>query len=593
MLTPRRFNQSYPEQAHLARTLGFSLVEGRDLIVNDGRLYVRTIAGLKRIDALWRWMHSRQLDPLNFDTKSRIGVPNLVSAAEQGLVLANWPGVGVVESRAMPAFLPRLAQSVLGEPLKLPNAATWWCGSDAERRYVLDNLDKLVVCSAFRHPVRGLPDGQTRLGSSLSAAEVEEIAAGMAQRPMDYTAQDIVALSTAPALVDGRLEPRGFALRAFLARDETGNWVVLDGGFARLSQQGDLHTSLMGLGDISADLCIVDTVAPREPGAAVHTRKLTLRREQGLLPSQVADNLYWIGRYGERGHQTVRIVRTLLDQVSLSGIRIEARGAVTRLANLLRQLGAVPPESTRWQPSRLAASALSDPARPGSVRSLSRNGRQISLLLRDRLTQDSWRAITRPLPSYSLGDLDGMLAVCDQMVERFAALARLTYDGMSRGPAWHFLDMGLSLERASMILQSAIALADADATSEELAALLDLVDGQTTYRSRYLSAPEFAPVLDLVLLDPAQPRGLAYQALSIERHLAALPVLREDGMTEPPLRQARQFQAKIEAIDAESLTSADLAALQRELSVLSDLISARYFLQEETELPPDAAVFLA
>jgi len=114
LLTPGRFNQSYPEQALLARHLGFSLVEGRDLTVRDGRLFVRTIAGLKRIDALWRWLNTRDIDPLAFDARSQIGVPNLITAAEQGLVLANWPGAGVVESRAMPAFLPRLARTLLG-----------------------------------------------------------------------------------------------------------------------------------------------------------------------------------------------------------------------------------------------------------------------------------------------------------------------------------------------------------------------------------------------------------------------------------------------------------------------------------------------
>ena len=108
LLTPGRFSQSYPEQAILARQLGFSLVEGRDLTVRDGRLFARTIAGPKRIDALWRWITTRDLDPLHFDSRSQIGVPGLITAAEHGRVLTNWPGGGVVESRAMPAFLPRL-----------------------------------------------------------------------------------------------------------------------------------------------------------------------------------------------------------------------------------------------------------------------------------------------------------------------------------------------------------------------------------------------------------------------------------------------------------------------------------------------------
>ena len=165
LLTPGRFAQSYPEQAHLARHLGFSLVEGRDLTVREDKLFMRTIAGLKQIDGLWRWVSTRDLDPLSFDARSQIGVPNLIAAAANGLVLANWPGVGVVESRAMPAFLPRLARTLLGETLKLPNAATWWCGGETEREQVLANFDSLVISSAFRRPVTGLPDGRTRAGA--------------------------------------------------------------------------------------------------------------------------------------------------------------------------------------------------------------------------------------------------------------------------------------------------------------------------------------------------------------------------------------------------------------------------------------------
>ena len=129
LLTPGRFNQSYAEQAHLARYLGLMLVEGDDLIVSDGRLFVRTIEGLKRIDGLWRWMDSRFLDPLAFDGESRIGVPDLYDAcARGGLMVSNWPGAGVIEARAFAAFLPQLAKALLGTELLLPNIATWWCG---------------------------------------------------------------------------------------------------------------------------------------------------------------------------------------------------------------------------------------------------------------------------------------------------------------------------------------------------------------------------------------------------------------------------------------------------------------------------------
>ncbi|MCB2067137.1 MAG: circularly permuted type 2 ATP-grasp protein [Erythrobacter sp.] len=581
LLTPGRFNQSYPEQAHLARHLGFSLVEGRDLTVREDKLYMRTIAGLKRIDALWRWIGTRDIDPMSFDARSQIGVPNLMAAAAGGLVLANWPGAGVVESRAMPAFLPRLAKSLLGEPLRLPNAATWWCGGAQERAHVLENLDQLVVSSAFRRPVIGLADGHTRAGASLSAAERAELERGMAQRPMDYCGQEIVSLSTTPLLVDGRFEPRSFTLRAFLARNADGEWVALQGGFARASQTGDLRTSLMGMGDISTDLCVVDPVAPKVPEEVLQPDKLEVRREQGLLSSQAADNLFWMGRYGERAHQTVRIIRVLIEQLAMAGNGAAASTTLTRLANLLRSLGAVPADSTDWSTARLSAEALGNAARGGSVRALAERERGIAQLLRDRLTRDSWRAIQRTMPSYVPGDIESMAIACDRLVERHAALSGLFADGMSRGPAWRFLDMGMRLERGSMILQAVQALVPGSASANDLSALLDLVDGQSLYRSRYLTMPFIAPVFDMVLLDPVQPRGLAFQLSRLAEHLAAIPPLHEDGMPEPPLRLARRALVRLEGLDARQLDSATLDSLRDDLGALSEAISKRFFLQDE------------
>jgi len=492
----------------------------------------------------------------------------------------------------MPAFLPRIAQTMLGEPLKLPNAATWWCGGEDERAYVMANLDNLVISSAFRQPITGLPDGHSRAGSSLTTEERVHILSGMAHRPMDYTAQEIVSLSTTPALIEGRFEPRGFTLRAFLARDANGRWMALPGGFARISQYGDLRTSLMGMGDISTDVCIVDT-APSDKVVTSEPEHQEPRREQGLLPSQAADNLYWLGRYGERAHQVVRIVRTHIEQIAASGERQTAASAATRLANLLRTIGAVPLSSTKWQPARLAGTALGDREQSASVRGLAVRARQIALLLRDRLTRDSWRGIQRTMPAYIPGDLESMSGACDQLVERFAALARLTADGMSRGPAWDFLDMGMCLERGSIVLQAVQALTSGKPSHDDLAAMLELVGGLALYRSRYLAAPTIVPVIDQVLLDPTQPRGFAFQVVEIERHLAALPTIREDGMIEKPLRLVRQLNAKIEGLDAKDIDAEVIGELRAMLAALSDAIDNRYFLQEEALAAKDRASFLA
>ena len=201
LLTPGRYNPVYPEQAHLARYLGLLLVEGADLAALDGHLYVRTVAGLKRIDALWNRVDPRLLDPLAFDARSQIGVPGLIDAYAAGnVVLANAPGAGLLEARAMAAFMPALSRRLLGAPLSLPNIATWWCGGDAERAHVADRIDALTIAPAFGAVPLGLPGGATR-GAALDGAARAALLADLARRPQDYVGQEEVRLSTMPVVI--------------------------------------------------------------------------------------------------------------------------------------------------------------------------------------------------------------------------------------------------------------------------------------------------------------------------------------------------------------------------------------------------------
>ncbi|HWI85508.1 MAG TPA: circularly permuted type 2 ATP-grasp protein, partial [Sphingomonas sp.] len=286
LLTPGRYNQSYAEQAHLARYLGLLLVEGDDLAVRDNRLYVRTIEGLKRVDALWRRMDSRFLDPLAFDSTSQIGVPGLMDAIGSGqAVIANAPGVGVIESAAFAAFMPALARRVLGEDLKLPNIATWWCGQEGPSAEMRAQLDELLISPAFSEPVTGLPNGPT-LGAHLDPAARARLEAAIALRPQDYVGREVVRLSTMPVVADGRLVARPFILRAFAARDAGGNWKVMPGGFARLGNVADERATIMGEGAFSADVGVV-ALQPQEP-VSLLPQHVAVRRNPGTLPSRAA-----------------------------------------------------------------------------------------------------------------------------------------------------------------------------------------------------------------------------------------------------------------------------------------------------------------
>jgi Uncharacterized conserved protein len=582
LLTPGRFNQTYAEQAHLARYLGLPLVEGRDLSVIDDRLYVGTIAGPKRVDAVWRWIHTTALDPLAFDAKSQLGVANLFEAWAAGNVeMINWPGAEVLESAAFAAFMPRLCKLMLGEEPALPNVATWWSGQASERATVAARIEELALVSAFGQPVAGLAGRQPVGGAGLAPERQAMLRDAFTRRPMDYCGQEIVQLSTTPAIIDGKLVARPFTVRAFVARTPDGGWTVMPGGFARLSSGTDMPTSLMGDGDLSADVWIVDEAeAARQIPTAVSSGEPPISRGGGILASQAADNLFWFGRYNERAEIVVRVVRALLGSSIESDAAPEGESRMLRaLAELLVEFGAGDAATARKPAAQASAQALTDTALPGSVASLVRSRLQVGLSLRERFARDFWRIVSRPMPPIDVERPQGMLSSARWLSEHFSALAGLASENMVRSDAWRFLQIGHRIERAQAICRMARKLAGPGADGAALGVLLDLCDSQIIYRSRYLTGPMPNAARDLVLLDPDNPRALKFQVAQVVQHLAALPSLRDDNVPEPPLRAARAILGELEAALAPDMTPARLQAMEAQLFALSDEISARYFLQ--------------
>ena len=576
LLTPGRYNPSYPEQAHLARYLGLLLVEGADLAALEDQVYVRTIGGLKRVDALWRRLDPRLLDPLAFDTHSAIGVPGLIDAWAAGnVVLANAPGAGVLESPAFGAFLPQLATRLTGADLILPSIATWWCGQPREAAHVRADLDSMLLSPAFGARPLGLPD-RAVAGADLCAAERDALLADLTRRPQDYVGQEVVRLSTMPVVIGDRMEPRPFTLRVFAARDAAGTWQVLPGGFARIAEHPDPRAAVMGEGTWSADVCVhgADPVAP--VSLLPDEDSLHIRRNPGTLPSRIADNFYWLGRYLERGEALLGIIRVMLG----NSIDADAGGAlapatVARLADEIVAAGAAPPPATmrRADLIQLARTAMEDPATQ-SVAAMNAQARRIAGVSRDRLSADMVRLLDAPFPTHR-----GMLDRAGSLQRRYAAIAGLSAEHMSRTAAWRFHDLGRRVERAAAIARAGRSFGLAGASADDLSTLLDLADSQISYRQRYLTGIARVPVVDLVLLDPGNPRALAYQVETIAAHLAALPVLDDDGMAEPQQVEATGLGALVATAQAATLDAGLLMEAERRLMRLSDAIAHRYFLQ--------------
>ena len=305
--TPGPLNETYFEQAYLARYLGFILVEGGDLTVREGKVHVRTIAGLKRADVIWRRIDSDFADPLELNGQSRLGVAGLVEAVrEGGVALANALGSGVLEAPAMMSFMPKLCRKIMGEDLRLPNIATWWCGQQAERASVIADMDNLAIGGAFGNPVLRFPQHQPVIAGLLTADEKARLISAIGERGIDYVGQEVVNLSTTPVWNDDRLTPRPFVLRVYAARTQNG-WTIMPGGFCRISDRADARAVSMGAGVQSADVWVLAD-KPVEMITLLPTNETArIRRLMGNLPSRAADNLFWLGRYLERVEATLRL----------------------------------------------------------------------------------------------------------------------------------------------------------------------------------------------------------------------------------------------------------------------------------------------
>src|ERR1700676_4982338 len=295
LLTPGTFSETYFEHATLARYLGFLLVEGDDLAVSGDRIHIRTVAGLKRLDVLLRRVDSNSLDPVELDASSQLGVPGLIDVLRKnGVVVANMPGSGVMEARALLGFLPSLSRRFFGEDLKMPHIATWWCGQKAAREEVLARLDQVAIEGAYGRGVPGFPGYGPVLAGELSASERERLKSAIGERGIDYVGQELVRLSTTPVWDQGRITPRPFVLRVFAAATPDG-WNIMPGGFCRIAEQLDARAVSMGDGARAADVWGVSDKAGPTTTLLPAGDTVRIRRIAGWGPGRAADNLVWLG----------------------------------------------------------------------------------------------------------------------------------------------------------------------------------------------------------------------------------------------------------------------------------------------------------
>ena len=592
VLTPGPLNETYFEHAYLARYLGFLLVEGEDLTVRDDGVFIRTVSGLKRAEVLVRRLDSDFADPLELGARSRLGVPGLVQAIRAGrVVIANAIGSGLVEARALLTFLPALAPAVLGSELKVPNVATWWLGQAEAREEVLGRLDHMLIAPAFAGELPPSADRGVVLGAALSDAKRSDLVATISQRGIDFVAQEAVTLSTMPVWCNGGLEPRPFILRLFLARTGEG-WRVMPGGFARVADEVGARVVTLQRGGRTADAWVLSDKPVAETTLLPTPDRIAINRSTGPLPSRAGANLFWLARYVERAEATLRLVRALLNRATESN---EAAAVVNgQICALLGVWSAVPTEIPNVRPSLVASAALQRRDLIGALPRLVGAAQSAAAVIRDRFSPDAWRALTDlgemtsapfgqgPAESAMFERINGALRI----VPSFSGLAQ---ENMSQLVGWRFLELGRRIERAIVSCRFVRQFAFVAGLDGALDVLLELADSQITYRLRYVMVAARAPVIDLVVLDPANPRSVVYQLSRIEAHLAAVHGRDEDSRLSAPEQIATALAARVRTADPATIDAAAFAEVDESLMRLADVITTTYFTStERSEAPWEA-----
>jgi uncharacterized circularly permuted ATP-grasp superfamily protein/uncharacterized alpha-E superfamily protein len=591
LLTPGPYNETFFEHAFMARQMGYTLVEGEDLTMRDGRVWLKTLDGLQPIDVILRRTTGPFCDPLELRSDSMLGVAGLTRAVRSGsVVVANALGSGVIEGGALSPFLPELSRHLLGEDLTMPSVRSWWCGRPADLDHVIANIEELVLKPSYPRPGKA----STLFGDRLSEARRHDLAQQIRERPRDFIAQERIRLSTTPVWNGESLDPRPMMLRVYLTAHDDG-YVAMPGGLGRVAgEPGGSMVSLQAGGG-SKDVWVLADKTEKTPVAArSQNQAVRLMRGARDMPSRVADNLYWFGRYVERIDNTTRMLRTALVRAGSTA----AFGAAEELPIALGLLGRLFKTHAPTDDAKVAATIAKafGPTHSDGLRFTAERIHRMASLTRDRLSPDTWRAVNHLLQSVSSsGGAEGLMVEealngLNNLVLASEALSGLMMENMTRGLAWRFVDIGRRLERAVHMLDILSgSLPHGDTPSgPALDVLLEISDSSMTYRSRYLSTPQFAPVWDLLMVDESNPRSLGFQLAALGEHMDMLAAHRRTTFLGPDQRLTVWLTGAVRTAEVERLCLADedgevrplaqfMEMLRSKLWELSEEVTKQYF----------------
>jgi uncharacterized circularly permuted ATP-grasp superfamily protein/uncharacterized alpha-E superfamily protein len=594
VLTPGAYNETYFEHAYLANYLGFQLVQGGDLSVRNGYVWMKALDGLKRVDVILRRVDDNYCDPVELKGSSRLGVPGLLEVARQGKVaIANPLGSSVLENPALLRYLPSISRALLGRDLLMPSVRTWWCGNAEDLEYVCANLNRLLIKPTYRKP--GLYEVY---GAELDDTKLQAWQNRLRKNPYQYVAQEFIPSAKTPTWHQAKMQPRASIFRAFSVASET-SYAVLPGGLTRVNLDPNKNIISNQRGSVSKDTWVIAS-EPEKKMNFNSTDADSTQEYANELPSRVVENLFWMGRYAERAESALRLLRTVFLQLNKTEIVTNSvcqtlLSAVTHVTSTYP--GFTSPDTRLFDsPEGEMISIIVDPLRIGSVANNVIAMIKAAEQVKEQLSGDTQRVINnmgdeleeleRTLKPDSLSAPEEALA---RLVTALLALAGLMNESMIRGSGWHFMEMGRRIERALQIISYVRSLLTKKNEEMEQEVLVEsaLLCGEAliNYRRRYQNGINIENALEMILLNDNNPRSLMYQFTQLEIHIADLPGNKNLLTAESKLLLEATTALKLCDIHELSYTDISirkhldqlLARLQYLLMSLAKTIAHRYF----------------
>jgi uncharacterized circularly permuted ATP-grasp superfamily protein/uncharacterized alpha-E superfamily protein len=577
ILTPGPSNETYFEHSFLSSHLGFTLVQGDDLMVKDNIVWLKTLGGLERVDVIVRRVDDNYCDPLELKADSQLGVPGLLQAVRSGNVsIANPLGSSVIENPGLIPFLPAISKYFLGEPLKLPTIASWWCGQKKELEYVLNNLPKLIIKRIYRESlIRTSIDASLMGENSLTSLKAKIMA-----QPHLYVAQEKVDFAIMPTYVNGKLEASHALFRSF-AISLNGGYKVMDGGLTRASLNKDNIVISNQLGSFSKDTWILSSKEDNQTiGFKKDQEQLTNKQTHvyqfNAVPSRNAENLYWIGRYAERVLGNARFHRTVMQYVEEANKAFMDNGlnlkqsllqALTNYTQTYPGFIGKDQEEKIKEPWSELTTILFDPSCVGSL-AFNLNGFIQSIhSVRDYWSIDTWRVIREMEDSWKLaaaakhkGHYKTVSAV-DAVITSMMAFIGLNRESISREQGWTLLDTGRKIEQSLLLISMlrATLINKNDDTVDYILreAVLKSNENLVTYRFKFRAHLQLPLILDLMLLDSNNPKSLMYQLERLRAYMNQLPRANTSNLLSEHQRMALEALTALQLADKDALSELD------------------------------------